>query len=617
MNIDPDNEERSTARTSYYNPYAYRHNLWISTGQLVTQIFFEGRPPNSMASAPIPGDTSNGQGGFPGHPTGIFGGTTTLNITNVADPYATSWKSNPVRWLVKRMMGMVKWRRDATAATSGDPSSSTLVATGVEFAPDAQSPRQTALATREVIVAAGALHSPQLLMLSGIGPATTLQAQGVPVNVDLPGVGNNLQDHGQVWCWYPFYNESYPNPTMLAHNESFADAAWEDYWANRTGPLTSGAIDGVAFPALPYVVNGSTAIADAAKAQAPQQFLPTGVDSTVLEGFARQQSMMTSALTDVTRAAYEIINANDGVLTVANMRPLSRGTITINSPTPFAPPVIDPRYGSNPIDVQIIQAAMVFNQRLMYTESLSQMDPTQRYPAADAEDVEMLQYINVRYQTEYHPAGTCAMMPLELGGVVSPELLVYGTQNLRVVDSSIMPMLPAAHLQAVVYGVAEKAADIIKAANKDNSYGNPTKSQSESTSTADVGSTLPRTSTSSPATQLPSSGTANTNNSSIRTTVTQLGSTSTAGSTVHSTSTSPLATQPTSSSVALANNSASNTLKSQSDSGSTSTADVISSLPSPLTSPLAGPPPASITYAGPVIVTTFVTVVYTQTVYMT
>jgi choline dehydrogenase-like flavoprotein len=169
-----------------------------------------------------------------------------------------------------------------------------------------------------------------------------------------------------------------------------------------------------------------------------------------------QQQMMTVALLDVTRASYEIINANDGVLTVANMRPFSRGTVTLSSARPFDPPIIDPRYASNPTDIAILQAAMDFNQRLIWTNSLSRMNPAQRYPPAEASEAEILSYIHTRWQTEYHPGGTCAMMPLELGGVVSPELLVYGTQNLRVVDSSILPLLPAAHLQAVVYGVAEK-----------------------------------------------------------------------------------------------------------------------------------------------------------------
>ena len=181
------------------------------------------------------------------------------------------------------------------------------------------------------------------------------------------------------------------------------------------------------------------------------------------------------------------------------MRPFSRGTINLSSAQPFDPPLIDPRYASNPIDAQIIEAALDFNTRLLTTPSLAQLDPIQVYPPADATPDEVSQYIHMEWQTEYHPAGTCAMLPLNLGGVVSPELLVYGTQNLRVVDSSIMPLLPAAHLQAVVYGVAEKvslhvksgdecqltlelqAADIIKAA-RTSTPSNLQSQQSTSTS---------------------------------------------------------------------------------------------------------------------------------------
>ena len=261
-----------------------------------------------------------------------------------------------------------------------------------------------------------------------------------------------------MWSWYPYYNDSFRNPTELINNATFASEALTDYWTNHTGPLTAAAVDGVAFPPLPLIVNGTTDIAQSAAAQATQQYLPGDMDSTVLAGYAMQHALMTNALTDVTRAAYELINANDGVLTVATMRPFSRGSVTLDSPLPFAPPVIDPRYGSNPIDTEILQAALAFNQRLLYTDSLSQLEPIQVFPSPDATDAEIVQYINARLQTEYHPAGTCAMMPLDLGGVVSPELLIYGTQNLRVVDSSIMPMLPAAHLQAIVYGVAEKVS---------------------------------------------------------------------------------------------------------------------------------------------------------------
>lgn len=457
LDIDPIDQSRSTARRAYYDPISNRPNLWVSTGQVATQLLFANTPANVHATVSTADDSSVGQGTSPGMPGGIYGGTTTLNATTASSPNGTLYGRSAF-WKLYDFLKSTLRPRQSLSGSLAEASAGGLVAVGVESASSAQSARQNVTATREVIIAAGAIHSPQLLMLSGIGPSTTLDSLSIPVNVDLPGVGSNLQDHGQVWCWYPYYNSSYSNPTELDHNQTFANDAWAEYEANRTGPLTSSAIDGVAFPALPFIVNGSTAIAQAASAQSAQQYLAAGLDSTVVAGFAEQLPMLIEALQDATRASYELINGNDGVLNVATMRPFSRGLVTLSSSDPFDPPVIDPRYGSNPIDYQVSLAAMAFNQRLLVTQSLSQMDPVQRYPPADATDAELQLYIGSKLQTEYHPAGTNAMMPIHLGGVVSADLLVYGTANVRVVDASIIPMIPAAHLQAVVYGIAEKVS---------------------------------------------------------------------------------------------------------------------------------------------------------------
>jgi len=455
LDLDPATETRSTARKAYYDPVTVRPNLWVNTGQYVTQVLFAGSAANVNASVSKGQDSASvGQGASPGRSGSIYGGGTLP--THMSDP-AESQGPRVRRSYLSGMWNKVKralMPRQGTGVPAA--SSADLRAVGVEYAPDSQNPRQNVSATREVIIAAGALHSPQILMLSGIGPAAALQALQIPVHVDLPGVGSNLHDHSQVWCWYPYYNASYLNPTMLTSNDTFATDAWSDFWASTTGPLTSSAIDGVAFPPLPLVMNGSTVIADAASAQSPQQFLPANTDPTVAAGFTAQLPLLIEALSDSTRAGYEIINANDGALTIGNMRPLSRGTVTLSSPQPFDPPAIDPRYGSNPVDAKVLVAAMRFNERLLNTAALSEMDPLQLYPPVNSTDDELLQYINRKLQTEYHPAGSCAMMPEALGGVVSPELLVHGTSNLRVVDASIIPMLPAAHLQAVVYGIAEK-----------------------------------------------------------------------------------------------------------------------------------------------------------------
>lgn len=160
-------------------------------------------------------------------------------------------------------------------------------------------------------------------------------------------------------------------------------------------------------------------------------------------------------------AAYEIINNNAGSLTVSVMHPFSRGTCYINSPDPFDPPLIDPRWLTNPVDRQVLIEALQFNRLILAAPSMLELQAAQFVPPFDADEAALNQVIDNGIRTEFHPSGTCAMLPLEQGGVVDSRLVVWGTQNLRVVDAGIFPLIPAAHLQAVVYGVAEKVCQCL------------------------------------------------------------------------------------------------------------------------------------------------------------
>jgi len=455
FDLEPVTQTRNTARRAYFDSVVSRPNLWVSTEKTVTQVLFNGADSNPDASTPVMQELSLGQGTSPGITGGIFGNGSVLNITSLppVPPLRGGYsKRSRLRTAWVRLKRSLRFFQRQHRTPSGSP----LTATGVEFASDAQSPRQTIRATREVILAAGAIHTPQLLMLSGIGPTSELNSFGIQTLISLPGVGSNLQDHMQVWCWAPYHDPYTSNPTALNNDQIFVNTAWNDYWTSRTGPFTSGAIAGVAFPSLPAITHDAAALANLAAAQLPAMFLHDAPDRTLIAGYSAQLSLLSAALRDSSRAVFELINANDGDLTVATMRPLSRGTLRLASSQPFTPPLIDPRYGSNPIDIAVLQRAIAFNKRIIATDSMAQLAPQQMFPPADASSDEVVQWIRSKGQTEYHPSGTAAMMPLRLGGVVDPELLVYGTGNLRVVDASVMPLVPAAHLQAVVYGVAEK-----------------------------------------------------------------------------------------------------------------------------------------------------------------
>jgi choline dehydrogenase-like flavoprotein len=279
-------------------------------------------------------------------------------------------------------------------------------------------------AEREVIVAAGAIGSPQLLMLSGIGPAEHLREVVVAVAHDLPGVGANLQDHPYVVCIWEssqpdsLYGADRPRPLL-------------EWVLRRSGPLTSTVAEAFAFvrsrPGLPA--------ADLQFHLAPAYFNDNGFDE--FEGHALTM----------------------GPVLVA---PRSRGTVRLRSADPADKPRILTNSLAEREDVAALVAGVKLAREWAATEPLASSIVREIFPGPDVRSDEELE-ADARRRVEllYHPSGTCAMGGGEQA-VVDPQLRVRGIDGLRVVDASVFPLIPGGNTNAPTIMVAERAADLIR-----------------------------------------------------------------------------------------------------------------------------------------------------------
>ncbi|KAI1080142.1 putative GMC oxidoreductase [Whalleya microplaca] len=328
----------------------------------------------------------------------------------------------------------------------------------------------TVKANKEIILSAGAVHSPQILQRSGIGPRKLLESAGINTTVDLPGVGQNFQDHPMMFMSIMLQNfTTHPNPMDMFTNQNFSAWAQELWTANKTGPYSMGIGNAAAWLGMPVISpENFESIATKLETQDHAAQLPPDTDPAVIAGYTAQMKNMAASMRSPNTAFYNHVLTGSGSSgTLVDLHPLSRGTVNIDPTDPFGrEPVVDYRALSNPVDLDVLVEMMRFTRRYFFETRLRDLGPRQLQPPDDvAEDPEALVGFLRRNlsPSEFHPAGTCAMMPRELGGVVDEELRVYGVRNLRVVDASIMPVLPGANTCQSVYAIAEKAVDLIKA----------------------------------------------------------------------------------------------------------------------------------------------------------
>ncbi|KAL8892169.1 MAG: hypothetical protein Q9215_000926 [Flavoplaca cf. flavocitrina] len=354
-------------------------------------------------------------------------------------------------------------------------------ATGVQFLPRngtqaVQSPRQdqtqvipSVQAKQEVIVAAGAPRSPQILQLSGIGPRRLLSSLDIDVIEDLPGVGHNFQDQPTMFTGVTYDYSKYPSPSPGLY---FSDPTWVDqqlqiYYENRIGPDTQAYLSGttVAFLSLRRLTNEYQKIIASAKKTDLAKALPAGIDRTILEGYKAQQAAILADYGSPDTGVHELAFAGGETVALVVLKPLSRGSILINSSNPLDDPVFDYGTFQHPVDMQVAIAMYKKFRQFVAAEPWQAVGMRETMPGPSVMGDAAIEFAirNITQSTWSHPVGTCAMLPRKYGGVVDSKLRVYGVKSLSVVDASMMPTIPASHTSSTVYAVAEKAADIIKA----------------------------------------------------------------------------------------------------------------------------------------------------------
>ncbi|KAH8660866.1 alcohol oxidase [Tricladium varicosporioides] len=326
----------------------------------------------------------------------------------------------------------------------------------------------TISASQEVVLAAGAFGSPALLQRSGVGPKDILKAASVEVKLDLPGVGRNLQDHAGSLLLYTYSTNTVPNSAAVSNNATFAAEVQAQYTQNKTGPLTVGYGNSVVFLPLQTFEPNYESLIKKVTSQNSSSYLPSEYETTLFNGFKEQKALLAASYASKHSAMLEVFFNGDPTAIPVLQKPLSRGTVHLNSTDPLGPPIIDPKVFSNPIDMDIMTSMFKYVRKWMAAPSQASLGPVEIVPgSAVVSDADIVGAIR-QFSTPSigHALGTCAMMPLDMGGVVGSDLKVHGVEGLSIVDASVMPLAPATHLLTTVYAVAEKAADLIKARAK-------------------------------------------------------------------------------------------------------------------------------------------------------
>ncbi|KAG7439444.1 aryl-alcohol oxidase precursor [Guyanagaster necrorhizus] len=301
----------------------------------------------------------------------------------------------------------------------------------VEFTQDSGVTKQTLSPSKEIILSAGSLNTPNILLHSGIGDSDELATVGIESTVHLPDVGKNLTDHPRwVLNWLVTDTDTLEN--VYFRNETYQEEVLDQWLYNRTGFLSS----------MPTSQLGWLRVPDGTLA----------IDPSAGNETAHFELIFSNG---IYHAPFPPTGDYFAINTVV-LCPLSRGSVTINSTDPLSPPVVDPAFFSNPQDIEVMRQAVAKAQDFV------------KGPAWDGHIIELVTNttdddIRNGITSIYHPLSTASMSPRGADwGVVDPDFVLKGVEGVRIVDASVLPKPPAGHTQAAVYFFAERGADLIK-----------------------------------------------------------------------------------------------------------------------------------------------------------
>jgi len=294
-----------------------------------------------------------------------------------------------------------------------------------------------------------------------------IQDAGIAQLLELPGVGENLQDHIRIQSTYQL-KDNYISIDVLKYNTTYSSEQLQ-LWID--GEVSLYDYTGSAYSFLNW---NQTTGNDSVLLSLARQAVSSSASPSLGKHLEWMMDPTVSQLETIMSDGYSGVKGYPATgtplygkgffsLVAAVMHPLSRGSVHINASDPLGKPIIDPKYLSNEYDIQAAITAIKKNREIALTPPLRDVWTSEYEPGLNnvKTDAEWRDFVLNATLSIYHPIGTCAMLPEEDGGVVDSKLMVYGTTNLRVVDASIMPVLISAHMQTAVYGIAEMAAQFI------------------------------------------------------------------------------------------------------------------------------------------------------------